>query len=1315
MTDAGVYGTISTSNETNTPLFELGSAPVKLVVNQLQAFLPDKKYVADGNLHLLSDPYQIQSCVIENIDFSDQNVATSINCQINEKLQLVQNSDQLSMDFNSLRGIISPNWVNGQLNYDLEGIGEINMQSIENNTCGINILMALTNETGVDIQANGSACYATNRTFDLGLAELIVEDMALNDFTYNSVQNEWDFDISFNSYMRFPVFDHWTSPMIEGIRLDQNGIQIPRQEWDENSLNDASQIEWQDFALNLSEISVAEINYPWFDDIKGLGPWEMNFEGELTASETGNYPNCLQSSALEVTGAYNEAEGIGGSVSVDDISCRWDFGAGYALDINGVKGSLTAAYLNDEFNKSAELRLQTDVQLGNPFSCNSKTVEVANTEIIIRNGIIEGNINDFAPDCPVQVGPFEAIIDQSDISFYRSNDAQSADLDARATLTLTNGPTVNGTFLLDMITGTYKEVNFELDEPFTWDIPEDDPVMSFYIENTMINEGGLLIDGRNELRLPQQSIDATFDNLLLDLNDRRVKSGSVIFDESFAFEAGLDPNDFTLDYNAVSPGEQLTVSPGVYFELGENVILDSLGLRTRGTAGAELIFNDQNLTENFSVEFTDDFTIQLYPFSVNIGRADLVYQDKRMAYIDASGFNIDAGQFATDAIPDRIPLPTEEIAYLIIKENGQLIVDINELNDGSYQVNTLPNQPLSLFIPALDPANPPEIANVSLNNVVLNPDLSSPSFKSGSITATVPENDPRFNLPALGIPLSLKEVSFGTNLFTSNLTALFFSGDLYLFEQEVTNDGSFSFFIQSDGNVQGNFDLQLNQSVNLVQGSDLVTFDISQINGFFDLPLLNGGSPSYEFNLDGGLAVNATTDIAAEADMALKITPGDFAVTQFNPVVDMSAPELDLGYFGVKINEIPALPEFRYDKTTGFEFAAQLDMELSVELSDNQAFNIPLNGIEISHRGLELPPQDISSSSIPGLDIPSLTLQGIEIKPLALRTTTKTVFDWYNGIDLNLSPAFDFEVRLPAFEGTGFNPQDGFTFYNVTFDQGILAGDMSPYIPQGDIFLPLSALAQTAKLKIEQITGIFKKLSTNDGFRQGFDFDIEGSLHEIPGFTNIDPNQCVNPTFSLSIVDGSGFEGTVSNFAPCGVMELGPFSLAAQSSTLSFIYQNQKQAALLDGTVRLDLIDNPSTNGLADGNLTIDLVNGQLTDGFIQINQSFPFALPVDAADPVLAFTVNQARLDTTGFMFTGNGSLDVANTTTNVSFNNLKLSLDDFSIKDGSANLGSSFALQLGLRPIELGLVDANSSRPSEDHLRMNFSGDVQQIWYWL
>lgn len=1315
LTDIGVYGTITAENEDGSPLFDIGEVPLRLVVNRLKAYLPDNKFVADGELLVFSDPYQIESCTVENINFSENSASTNISCQVEREFNLVGESDKTMLEVKSIRGVITPDWANGQLGYDLETIAKLNIQSMHNNTCGINTLISLNDQSGVEAQIGGSTCYATTRTFDLGLVEMIAEDLELSEFTYDSELNEWDFSLSMNTYLRFPVFDNWTSPRIEDLEMNRVGIVIPDQEWNESSLQDADAINWNDLELDLQSLSISEINYPWFEEITGPGPWQVAFGGEVLFPESGGFPECLRTTVVEMNGNYDQAGGLSAEVSAENISCTWDFGAGYALVIEGVEGELTTSYRGDSFEKSFSLRLDANMQVGIPFSCGNNTLEVADTDLFIRNGLIEGQINDFVPDCPVEVGPFEATITQSDISFYSSAEEKSADLDATADLTLADGTSVNGTFLLDMITGRFKEIEFRLDEPFTWEIPEEDPVLTFYIEEAVINENGFLIDGRNELQLPEQSIGATFDNLLLDLSSRKIKSGSIIFDERFALEAGLDPQSMSLDYNAVSAGEDLTVSPGVYFGLAEQIILDSLGLRTGGSAQAALIYEDRDLAEDFSVDFTDDFSIQLYPFSVRKGRADFIWEDKRIAYIDPQGFNIDPAKFAIDALPDSIPLPTGEIAYLVIKENDQLLADVTKQNDGSYRVNTKPNQPLSLFIPILDPANPPEIADVTLNNVVLKADLSSPAIKSGSITATVPPNDPRFNLTTLDIPLDLQEISYGTNLNNNNLTALYLTGDLYIFNQNVTNSGNVSLTIQSDGNVQGNFNLQPNSSVNLVQGSDLVTLDIDQVNGTFNLPLSNQGNPSYDIDLTGGFSVNAPNGTAASADLMIKLTPGDFAVTQFNPVVNTGAPEIDLGYFGVKINEIPSIPEFNYNRGTGFDFAATIDMELSVELTGNQSFTIPLDGIEISDTGLKIPPQDISNSSIPGLNLPSINLQGVEIKPLALRTTTETVFDWYNQVNLNINPELDFEVRLPAFQGTGFNPQDGFSFYNVQFNQGILTGSMSPYSPPGDVFVPLSNLAETARLKIDEVSGAFTRLTSNNTTSQGIDIDIDGSLHDIPGFTEVDPNVCVEPSLSLSIVQGEGFEGTINDFIPCGAMELGPFSLEAQSSTLTFAYQNQQQSAEMDGTVRLNFIENPQTGGLADGNLAIDLVEGELINGYIEINQSFPFSLPVNANPPILDFTVNQARLDTSGFEFSGNGSLEIANTSTSVTFNNLLLSLNDFSVKSGSANLGSAFAMQLGLRPIALSLVDTSSTRPAADHLRMEFDGDVMFNQYGL
>ena len=249
---------------------------------------------------------------------------------------------------------------------------------------------------------------------------------------------------------------------------------------------------------------------------------------------------------------------------------------------------------------------------------------------------------------------------------------------------------------------------------------------------------------------------------------------------------------------------------------------------------------------------------------------------------------------------------------------------------------------------------------------------------------------------------------------------------------------------------------------------------------------------------------------------------------------------------------------------------------------------------------------------------------------------------------------------------------------------------------------------EAPELNVSEIFGELKEIVVDGEIRQDLEFALKGILDNLPKFEQ-DNDVCVKPTFDFKLVEGKGFEGSVNDFTPCGKLPIGPLTLEAVSTDLTLAYANGVQSLTLGGTLRLNKKENPYSTGIADGVATIDLLTARLVNGYLEINRPFPFSLPADSDDPFLEFTVNQARLDTAGFTFSGNGSWAVDDVLTNqVVFNDLQLGLDGFNIKSGSANLGSNTSIEMELSPVKLQMVNSSKPRPTNDHFRLDLSASV-------
>ncbi|HKL21387.1 MAG TPA: hypothetical protein VJ904_06245, partial [Tichowtungia sp.] len=379
---------------------------------------------------------------------------------------------------------------------------------------------------------------------------------------------------------------------------------------------------------------------------------------------------------------------------------------------------------------------------------------------------------------------------------------------------------------------------------FDWHIPsEENPVLSFRIDFAVITGDGFYVDGRHQLTLPESNMGVTFEDFLFDLETLSVEEGRIIFDDAFAFEAGIRDDLSGFDFSAVPIGSELSLENGILMELAGNIIIDTQGLRASGTASASVSYNDVDYDSAVTVEYSDNFRMSLTPFGVASGRADFYYDGDHFAYADPSGFHPVPAFFADILIPERLPLPTEEIAYIQLREEDELLVSVTEDEDGNFVITSLPGQPLTLVVPYLNPANPPELADIMLNDLTITPNPFNPEIVSGSVSATVPENDPQFDLSHLNIPLVPRAIEFGTRVVSDiETTALYLLGDLILFDQQLADEAEVAFYLRGDGYVRADVELSgMNTELSLTPDEE-VTIGVTALRGFFEMMMGTGAS-----------------------------------------------------------------------------------------------------------------------------------------------------------------------------------------------------------------------------------------------------------------------------------------------------------------------------------------------------------------------------------------------------------------------------------------------------------------------------------------
>ena len=984
LTNNGPVGRVSVTGD---PVFELGNDPVALEITEIGAFFPQAIPYTRGRLRFFEDSDNpLKSCEV-NLDGLSDGSELQFYCPIDESIRVAGNSNvNTSLNIESFAGTITPNFSANTLGYDIEGLSHLLFTTTQNN-CGMDMLLSLNDTEGVDYSSSGPTCAFADQEIKMGMVNAEFTDLKLEKLQYLQA-NGWSFTFNMDAQLTIPALNNYKLPQVNDMKITENGVDFPAFNFQQTARAEMAQANTDGFNVYLNSFSSKGFNVPYFDyeyEKIGEGTLDIMASGILNFPDSEDVPQCLKGASIELGGAIVKDTILVLNLSGDDIGdCTWEFGSGYALKINTIQGSVSYVDIkgtSKENTGSSRIYLDAALLAGDPFACKgAENEELLTARVRVRGDRLSGTIENLVPSCPVEVGPFTANVESSTLYFQNKDSRateQYAYLLAEAKLQLPEISPVKGTIGIDLMAGKLDSVEFFIDEPFMWHIPEDKPMLSFKVNEARINPGGLFIDGRNTLYLRKKpgraklndddetsvKINATFDQLQLNLQSKTIASGKVIFDNTFAFEAGIDQTTRNVSFKAIPVDQSLSFNPGAYLELGSVVTMDSAGIATSGNAAARLAWDQQDYDSDVRVEFKNNFKLGLYPPEVRRGRAEVYYNEDRLAYFDPDGVHLDVLQIAESVVPDTIPLPSNDVAYLVIKQNDQFVVNVTNNNDGTLSIDSKPNQPLQLHVPALDPANPPQVTNVTLNNVTITANAENPQWVSGSIEADIlPGNQMQTLAHQKKIPLTPDKITFGKKTVGGvDLTALHLDGNVYLFNQDLPN-GRATFSIQSDGVAQASLDLNnIDESVELVGNSNRVTLNLDGISGWVDVPLKNTSGKNFQLDLDGSMQVNLDNNtLAARTDMSLRYTPSNLSVTRFRPDVSANLEPLDLEYVSLQLKEIPNLKQFDYDPASGeFTFEADLDLDVNFHLDkisgQEGTFTLPLRGITFSNTGLRIP------------------------------------------------------------------------------------------------------------------------------------------------------------------------------------------------------------------------------------------------------------------------------------------------------------------------------------------------------------------------
>ncbi|MFW5700142.1 MAG: hypothetical protein ACOCWM_00495, partial [Cyclobacteriaceae bacterium] len=1264
LTPYGVFGSLASDNSEQ-KLAEIGQSPVRLAVTGVKVFFPDGNREINGKLLLFDNKHLIEGCEIAGIKLDEDTLGTDITCQIENEIELFQNKANLRTNY--IAGKVRYDRLSDQLTYDINMYAGLKINPGKDNLCQQNLTLHLISGQPLSAEILENSC--TSTTIDAGFVQLAVSDISLQEFKYNT-NNEFSFDITANAHFIFPLFDDYRTPLIENISITDQRLLIPFQQWEEEQLYAVQDMNWSDMIVDIYRMTSNKIEYRWFNEPDAnKTPWNFTMSAKARFANAAFPGNCFRNTTFDVMAAYDIENNFAGIIDFENFNCSWPLGNFSYFNLENLEGKLIGARLDQQFVKSYEIKLNGSLHMDGPLACqNQDFVELANSEIYLRDGKIEGTMDNLMTACTAEIGPLTAEITNAALQFYYTGDSSSVFVNANAKLQAQKND-VFGSFIYDVVNNKFTKVDFNINKPFTWNIPEEEPVFSFTINRARLNENGFYIDGRNDLNLKDgKKIKATFDQLLLNLEEKRIVSGKVIFDSNFSLH-GNDLTDKKFRFQAVSNDFQLN-QDGLLLQLPGTLQLDKDGIGLEGVATASLKHPQLNL-ENLRAEFHNEFAFGLYPFRVNSGTADFYHQENHVAYLDATGFYPQGIMGADIVLPDRLPLPSDDVAYIQLKDgNGQLLVDVTRENDIVY-ISTKPNRPLDLVMPALQHING-QIPSVEVNFNRFGIHSGSHVPQSGSIEAVIDENTTSFDVASGDFIIKPRRIVYGVaNNGMNDYQALIYQASIFMYGQEVVSNGEAILGIQSDGVLAGYINIdQLSTSISLADNSDKVQLQLKQIQGSIQLPLEDMAGADYDLNIAAQISLHNHDDATmAFVNANLNFKPAGMTVNNINADGNPEGPAIIYDKSAITFSNLRDVRLGYQDNAWNFNLV--VDATITLQNTNNDSFNYKVEGISVNNNGISFPALEFNDNS-PGYNMPVLTYNIMQLKPLAVYIP-ETTFNWYiwkEGDPLTWLPEVDLELTIDDQEFQRHSLTINRAKYNP---DGTFSGEIIDYTV--DINGLMITVTDDLQIDVEKLHGNI----TFEENSQKFNLYLDGKLHYPETYAQL-PQNCVEPTISLGMDQGGNFIGSVEDFDPCATIVYGPLTLKFTGSKLTFTHINNEQQATLEGGAIAAIKRENNTDVTATGDLKLDLVDGQVLDGELLVNGPFQWHYPLP--DTLLTLVVDNAKIDNKGLTFNGNGNVKVDSGNVGISYGDITFSLPDFQLVDGEATINNQLVWHIGFTP---------------------------------
>ncbi|MCF6268132.1 MAG: hypothetical protein L3J41_00280 [Melioribacteraceae bacterium] len=1271
--DKELIGDISLIGDPTTPIFELGDGSFELNITALSLTYPNVETNLEGKLSIFGTP---SNCTVTEIDIDkDGSYSANIGCNLNQEIALLQGSTLFNLNINNIEGKISGNLLRDKMDYNILVDGGLVFNTNPDNSFGAEVIFELKPNDFKLISFNPSADIDAS-SIDFGWVKWNMERMKLNNLAYQN--GIWDFDLSMNIDISFPDFTDRKLPTIQDISFTPRGFEFPEIKYNNFSIPNINFMAFDleiygfsapAFTFDLSKWtpgSIAQMNFGW--NVKFNMPNLPN-----GTDEKFRFPNYNLKASIK-NGNFN--------LSLP----RLEFPSGMNIPLSGLarfnvnlfEGELNTNFDGSLMNFLPDVKIGGEITLPEALQCDGQegSIKLETMLNLNGNGSISGIIEDVVPKCPINIGLASLYMKKSKVEF-KNEDGQKIYLDGEAGIKFTSDPRQKEvgkiSVIYEVLNNEIIKAEGEIKEKFTWDLAGENPTFSFEIERAKIDEGKLKIDGRSQLVMDGgEKMGVTFDKFTIDLDEYSIDDGRVIFDEPFAMVVDGLEND-EINFRAVPKGNVPKTENFLYYELPDKIALDKNGFTVVGKSKALLNYQGKELGD-LTTEFSEDFSFSLAPFKVARGKCDIFFKEDRVAYFNADGFFPDLNYFLNRVIPDKIPLPTLGIAYLQIKRDDNLLINLRT-EGNSTRFSTRDGEPVELVFPSMQ-FDLPEAPRILVNFDISFDDVTG-EVTDGFISGVIPEESiPTFDLTRVGIPYTIYSIYYG-NIDGINKFRL--TGKAKLFETEVACQDSMTLTLSQNGILEGRVACDVEQIIPLIPDSDKLNLHLNTVSGEFNADLLNlARNFDFDLQLDSDVRFNMSENESWGVWTLLGLNFEGLRLID-SRIDDVPIPKIDLERFKIGIENF-TLGRLDYNSTpdadgnSGWDFEFGMDLDLEFPSLGLEIPNIP--NVLLNRTGFHT----MNRISIPSFpDSLAFEFQGIELKPLAFRMP-RLDFNWFNpmggGENNNWDFDIDFEINFPNMEGgSGSMRYPRLTMLDASFIDGMIIGNIE-----------LAEFDLLDELKLNfgdgfgfSITGISGGLFDDNG-SQGIGFNFNGHM-DLPEYMRCDGEETsVDLTDASFSLNSSGhISGIVENFVPRCPIDLGFGHFIITSSSINFSVADFGQVAILDMTGDLVVNTGDDNTVTANGMLQMDLLTGQIIDGSITIEEQFVWAIPND--NPVLRFTIDRAVLDMDGLTIDGESDLLLpGGQTRNARFENFKFDYRKYKVISGSLEIDADFAIKLAI-----------------------------------